>query len=116
MGVTPTTFDSIMGGYTLPTKDIPDPISEFINQLVMMESGGHEDLKVFDTNKKYSYSCLQFQMATWLEQGKKYGINTTSENIMNCSLQKNVAYKMLKDNPNNWKHWYNSTMKIRRLD
>ncbi len=73
------------------------------------ESMGSTTVRVLDTNGKYSYGFLQFQMATWLGYGKQFG--ATKENIYDAELQKKVARYML-DNPKEtggWKNWYNCT-------
>jgi len=64
--------------------------------------------KIIDSNNRYSYSCLQFQADTFVAMSDKYDIHGS---IYDCDVQKKIARAMLMDNPNNWKHWYNSTTK-----
>lgn len=68
----------------------------------MCESGLRDHIKVLDSNDKYSYGRLQFQMATWLSYGKAFG--ATKENIYDGNLQDQVARAMLdKGLSYNWK-------------
>ena len=83
----------------------PDSLNQWINKLAFYESGNRADIKILDVNNKYSYGCLQFQMATWIGMGNKYGFQTTPENIYDCRLQKQLAHAMLSDRWNNWHHW-----------
>ncbi len=45
-------------------------LSSWLEILADKESGNRADIRVLDTNGKYSYGCLQFQMETWLGFGK----------------------------------------------
>ncbi len=81
----------------------PDPKSAWIDALAQCESEGSTTIKVLDTNHKFSYSVLQFQMATWLKYGKDFG--TTKENIYDAGLQKSVARSML--DAGGADNWYN---------
>lgn len=66
--------------------------------------------RVLDTNNRYSYSCLQFQLDTFKEQALKYGILTGNfeEEIYDCQVQKTVALAMILDDRNNARHWHTS--------
>lgn len=81
----------------------------WINKLVQAESNGREDVVILDVNGKYSHGCLQFQQGTFNSYAQRYGLEG---NIMDCDLQKTLARKMIEENINNWKHWFNSTKKI----
>ncbi len=59
--------------------------------------------KILDSNNKYSYGYLMFQMDTWLSYGKKFG--ATRDNIGSSTLQKQVAKSMLDQGL--WRHWTN---------
>jgi hypothetical protein len=84
---------------------IVDPIeqqkTEWIEKLHQCENGGNLE-KWIDSNNKYSYGFVAFQMSTWLSYGKKLG--ATKENINNDELQKIVARSML--DKGLWRHWY----------
>lgn len=88
-------------------------LDAWINGLIQKESSGQTNIKILDTNNRYSYGCLQFQMPTFIAYGKRYGfISGTEANleslIMSCSLQKAIAKKMILDDSDNWRHWYHS--------
>lgn len=81
--------------YTQDGKDL------WINDLAICESG-YRDITILDSNHKYSYGILQFQMATWVSYGKPFG--ATVENIHDKDLQHEVARSMLDQGLNyNWK-------------
>jgi hypothetical protein len=84
---------------------------DWLADLEHCESSGREDIVILDTNNRYSYSCLQFQERTFNHYTARYGFE--DYDIMNCEHQKDVANEMLKENYNNWRHWFNcSTKKI----
>ena len=64
--------------------------------------------RILDTNGKYSYGYVMFQMQTWLHFGKDFG--ATKANINDDFLQKQVALDMLKKGL--WRHWYNCSNKL----
>jgi len=81
-------------------------LKTWIDTLVQAESQGDPDVVLeTDWNGQSSNGCLQFQMETWLTQGKLYGFNTTTENIFDCSLQKELTFAMISDRRSNWMHW-----------
>lgn len=80
-------------------------LSEWLELLAQKESGNTAHIRVLDVNNKYSYGCLQFQMGTWIGMGKTYGVATTPDNIYDCQLQKNLAYLMISESYENWRHW-----------
>lgn len=87
-------------------------LDSWIKKLVYLESEGKNNIKVLDSNGLYSFGCLQFQMGTFRGFGLKYGLISGDDDlysvIYDCSLQKQIAKKMIEDNPGNWRHWYNS--------
>ena len=80
-------------------------LDNWIEDLVQAESNGREDIIILDVNNRYSRGCLQFQDATFEHYTKRYGIEG---DIMDCGFQKRLARLMIKENPDNWKHWWNS--------
>lgn len=72
------------------------------------ESGGKKLLVVLDTNKKYSYGCLQYQMATWNHYSKKYGIDAE---IMDCDAQIEVTRNIIKYEKDGWRNWWTTVVK-----
>lgn len=111
-------FDKLPG---IPVEN--DKLDEWIEKLIQEESGGREDIIVLDVNGRYSFSCGQFQMATF--QGF-YPLLKTPANpsklpsgasewrkaIMDCSIQKRLIKAMILTRYDNWKHWRNSVKKI----
>ena len=73
------------------------------------ESGGSTTIKVLDTNGKYSYGLLQFQMGTWL---KYKNLGATRENIFDGELQKTIARSML--DAGGWRNWLNCSLVVKR--
>ena len=51
---------------TVPIAPYVDTKQVWIDALANCESGGDPTIKVWDTNDRWSYGLLQFQMATWL--------------------------------------------------
>lgn len=92
-----------------PDLSKKDKMDFWLEKLEMQESGGQELTVELDVNHKYSYGCLRFQMGTWEQYSKKYGVNAE---IMDCKAQKQVAYDMIADDYNMWRAWFNSTLKI----
>jgi len=72
--------------YSQDAKDV------WINDLAICESR-NRDVTILDSNNKYSYGPLQFQMSTWLSYGKPFG--ATKANIHDTMLQHQVARSML---------------------
>lgn len=72
--------------YDQDSKDV------WINDLAICESQ-NKDITILDSNDQYSYGPLQFQMNTWIPQGKLFG--ATASNIHDASLQHQVARSML---------------------
>lgn len=87
-----------------------DSLSVWLDELVEFESSGVHSAKVLDVNGKYSYGCLQFQMATFLGAAKKYAIDVgdAETTIFDCELQKKIAREMLENEPRAWRNWYTS--------
>ena len=88
------------------------PQEEWIDKLGKCESRDRPSIKILDTNNKYSYGLLQFQLETFYSFGKKYGFfpeEFTREEarlMINIpSLQKAIAKEMLDDGLD-W-HWKN---------
>lgn len=86
-------------------------------KLIECESGGNWDVKVLDSNNKYSFGGLQFQQATFEMAGK--GIlpegldkDESLNFIYEPEYQIPIASKMMKDKK--WKnHWKICSSKIK---
>lgn len=79
-----------------------ESLRSWIDKLAQKESSGREDIVVLDTNNRYSYSCLQFQQATFDSYSKRYSL---SGDIMDCELQKEIAFRMISEKHTNYMHW-----------
>jgi len=88
----------------------------FLGLLEWCESGGRPNIKILDSNNKYSYGSFMFQMDTWLKYGKQYQLipNDISpaqaeKDIFDYETQKKIANRMLIDKlGDNWRHCYNA--------
>lgn len=81
---------------------------DWLHELEQCESTGSTTVKVLDTNDKYSYGVLQFQMATWLKYGKDFG--TAANNIYDKDLQEQVALSIL--NAGGQDNWFVCSKRI----
>lgn len=96
-----------------------DPLGRWLNKLASKESEDKAHIKILDHNNRYSYGCLQFQMATFKSYIRKYSLLTEAEDkelenmIYDCDFQKTLARTMIEDDYSNWRNWYTSaTSKI----
>ncbi len=89
-------------------------LENWIIKLEEKESGRRADIKILDVNGRYSYSCLQFQKSTLKTYALKFGLRSeiTEKDMFDCSLQKQVAMAMIRDDYGNWRHWENSVLAI----
>jgi hypothetical protein len=86
----------------------------WLEKLAQVESNGRERIKILDVNNKYSYGCLQFQEGTFRNYGVKYGLVAKNANlesvIYDCTLQKQIAKRMIQENHILWQSWYTSVV------
>ena len=92
----------------------------YLNTLEFCESRGRENIKILDSNHKYSYGILMFQMDTFLANGKKYGILSSdmtakraeeSRLIYDVDTQERIATQMLLDGGHsNWLNCFNTKL------
>lgn len=88
------------------------PQRAWLGALEFCESRGNEKITILDSNKKYSYGLLQFQVNTFLPFGIKYGIlpaSTTEASALKVihdpELQERLAVAMIQDGMSNrWKN------------
>lgn len=81
------------------------PLDLWIEKLAYAESSGQENIRILDSNNRYSYGCLQFQELTFKSFSERYHL---FGDLMDCQLQKQIAKRMIQEDPENWRHWYNS--------
>lgn len=83
----------------------------WLEKLAMAESNNRANIKVLDVNGRYSYGCLQFQMATFKSYSARYGlldpatVTSWETHIYDCELQKEIATHMIQEKSANWRHW-----------
>jgi hypothetical protein len=93
---------------TVPVVVVVDHQAAWIERLHDCENPGNKVPKKLDTNGKYSYGYVHFQMGTWLSYGKKFG--ATPDNIYDDELQKKVARSML--DAGGQSHWFWCSQKL----
>ena len=86
-----------------------------IDRLAECESSNRWNIKVLDTNNRYSYGGLQFQKETFLRANRKYKVLPDLEDgefenaIYDEWTQRELAYHILEDGgSSNWKICYAS--------
>lgn len=83
------------------------PQQMWVEKLAYCENRNHVS-RVLDSNDKYSYGDLQFQMDTWLRYSDTF--HTRRENIQDPELQRIVALYIL--NSGGWRNWKNCATKF----
>ena len=115
-------FAKLTNGQTLsPVKyeEKRDTLDVWIDKLVQVESGGRADIKILDSNNRYSYGCLQFQMETFRRNVRHFGLILNAEDgelenwIYDCPFQKALAKMMILEDPRAISNWQNSLPKIK---
>ncbi len=98
-----------------------DTLSPLIDKLAMCESSGRTDIKILDSNNKYSYGLLQFQEDTFVRYTKKYNFLPEAEEseymnfIYDGEYQKRLANEILKE-PKGIYNWYNCGVRFGVVD
>ncbi len=94
-----------------------DTLSPLIDKLAMCESGGDPMALNPQDGGSRSSGVLQFKDSTFIHYAKRYQLFPNAEdaeilNFLNdAEYQKQLAKLMLDENPNNWRHWYNCSLK-----
>ena len=92
-------------------------LKKWLDALSLAESGNRAGIMHKDRDGRYYYGCLQFRERTFRYFVSKYSladsdVTDVMELIYDCAFQKRVAARMIRDDPDNWKHWRNSTKRI----
>lgn len=95
-------FDPSVLTVNVAVAAVPTPQDIWVQHLHECENPTNIP-RILDTNNKYSYGYVSFQMATWLYYGKEFG--ATKENIYDDDLQRQVAEYML--DTKGWTDWWN---------
>jgi len=92
-------------------------LNKWLEALSFAESGNRERIMHKDRDGRFYYGCLQFRERTFRYYVAKYNLADSDETdvmdlIYDCAFQKRVAARMIRDDPENWKHWRNSAKRI----
>lgn len=93
-------------------------LAQWIDALADAESGNREWIAHQDRDGGYNYGCLQFRERTFRHFVRKFNLapNAESDSVMNliydCAFQKRLAQRMIRENPENWKHWKKTVRRI----
>ena len=96
----------------------PQTLGNWIDALAAAESGGRGWIVHRDRDGRNYYGCLQFRETTFRFFMKKFNLapNANSADAMNliydCALQKRLAARMIRENPENWRHWRKTVERI----
>ena len=83
----------------------------WIDRLALAESGNRARLVHRDRDGQLYYGCLQFHAKTFRVYVRRFHLLPTSSRaemmnrIYDCAFQKRLAVLMIRDDPENWKHW-----------
>ncbi len=80
---------------------IPTPQDIWVQHLHECENPTNSP-RILDTNNKYSYGYVSFQMATWLAYSS---LGATKENISDDDMQRQIAEYILQNH--GWHDWWN---------
>lgn len=98
--------------YVNPEQPKDATIQLKVEKLIECESGG-KNVVILDTNGLHSYGILQFQKATFISYMKRYALAPRAEQkelenfLQDSEIQRELAYRMLEEDPKNVRHWYN---------
>ena len=93
-------------------------LAQWIDALAVAESGNREWIAHQDRDGGYNYGCLQFRERTFRHFVTKFNLapNAERDEVMNliydCAFQKRLALRMLRESPENWKHWKKTARRI----
>ena len=98
-----------------PQSQSKDALDIYIDRLADYECRDClNNYRRIDSNGYYSYSCLQFQKATFLQAVKRYKLaeGQSADNldlmIYSCDFQKKLAREMFLNDSNAYLHWKTS--------
>lgn len=88
-----------------------DALELWLDKLAVAESGNRARLVHRDRDGQLYYGCLQFHAKTFRVYVRRFHLlpqNSRAEmmhRIYDCAFQKRLAALMIRDDPDNWKHW-----------
>lgn len=86
------------------------PQYAWLHSLGTCESRNRANIKVLDSNHRYSYGELQFQMGTFITYAKLYKLPLQGIDIYDPGVQKELAGRMLSDGL--YYHWKICSKKV----
>jgi len=93
-------------------------LREWIDALAVAESGNRSWIVHEEEDGRRYYGCLQFRPETFRYFAKKFQLDQTAQPedftdlIFDCAFQKRLAARMIRENPDNWKHWRKTVGRI----
>lgn len=93
-------------------------LAQWIDALAFAESGNRDWIVHQDRDGRNYYGCLQFREKTFRHYAEKYHLIQADESgefmnfIYDCAFQKRLASRMIRENPQNWKHWRKTVERI----
>jgi hypothetical protein len=93
-------------------------LKQWLNALALAESGNRAWIVHRDRDGRDYYGCLQFRETTFRYFVDKFELAPDAEDaevmelIYDCAFQKRLAARMIRENPENWKHWRNTVQRI----
>ena len=93
-------------------------LGKWIEALAVVESGNRSWIVHQEADGRNYYGCLQFSEKTFRRYAKKFQLVQADDPdefmnvIFDCALQKRLASRMIRQNPENWKHWKKSVERI----
>ena len=93
-------------------------LRKWIDALAVAESGNRNWIVHEEEDGRRYYGCLQFREDTFRYFAKKFRLVQTAQpgdvmsRIYDCAFQKRLAARMIRENPENWKHWRKTVERI----
>ncbi len=103
---------SVSGASTGPV------LEKWIDALAVAESGNRQWIVHQDRDGGYNYGCLQFRERTFRFYVEKFKLAPSAspaevmDLIYDCAFQKRLAARMIRENPDNWRHWRKTVGRI----
>jgi hypothetical protein len=93
-------------------------LRQWVDELAVAESGNRSWIVHEEEDGRRYYGCLQFCEKTFRYYAKKFHLVQAPESgdvlsqIYDCAFQKRLAIRMIRENPDNWKHWRKTVERI----
>lgn len=103
---------------TVEAVPLSGSLRKWIDALAVAESGNRSWIVHEEEDGRRYYGCLQFREETFRYFAKKFRMVQTAppEDVMSliydCAFQKRLATRMIRENPENWKHWRKTVERI----